>query len=130
MKAHSTFTNDGFEPETWHSHGGNEFGFIHITRTFSGDLAGTAKAELVTVQSGDDGSATYVAIDAIEGSLGGKTGGFALWHRGTVRPGGGEVDGAISPDSGTGELAGISGTGTIHVDGDGTHHLDLEYELG
>lgn len=127
--ATASFENDTFEEETWLSREGTDFGSIHITRSFTGDLVGTSKAELVTARMPGD-SAVYVAIDAISGSLGGKQGSFAIWHRGTVSEAGAETEGNIAPGSGTGELEGISGTGVISVDAGGNHTLALTYELG
>jgi hypothetical protein len=52
-----------------------------------------------------------------------------LEHHGTVSPAGAETAGSVVPDSGTGELIGLTGTARIAVDPDGTHRLLLDYEL-
>jgi hypothetical protein len=66
---------------------------------------------------------------ASAGVLEGREGSFVLQHRGVLSADGAEIDGAIVPGSGTGELEGITGQGAITVDDDGTHRLTLEYEL-
>jgi hypothetical protein len=128
-RATATFTNDTYEEEPWGSSDGAELGKIHITRSFSGDLEGQSEAELLTATM-PGGSAVYVAIDAISGSLGGKQGGFVFGHRGTVSETGASTEGEIAPGSGSGELKGIGGTGTISVDENENHTLALDYELG
>ena len=124
----AVFVNDTYETEPYDQGGEAEFARVHITRTFSGDLAGTARAELLTV-SAREGSAAYVALDAVSGRLAGREGSFVLEHHGVVSPAGAETAGVVVPDSGTGALEGLSGTARIAVDHDGTHRLLLEYEL-
>jgi Protein of unknown function (DUF3224) len=129
VQAASTFVNDSHDAETYDDRDGVSLGRIHITRTFRGDLEGTATAELLTAMTAS-GSAVYVAFDRIEGTLRGRRGSFVLHHRGIARPDGSFVnDGFVVADSATGELAGLQGTGTIAVAEDGTHHLTLDYEL-
>ena len=126
--AAAVFVNDSYETEPYVQGGAAEFARVHITRTFSGDLEGTARAELLTV-SPREGSAAYVALDAVSGRLAGRDGSFVLEHHGIVSAAGADTAGVIVPDSGTGELAGLTGTARIDVDSDGTHRLLLDYEL-
>jgi hypothetical protein len=99
-----------------------------IERSFHGDLEGEATAELLTATA-ENGTAVYLALDRIRGRLEGREGSFVLQHRGVLSAEGAEIDGAIVPGSGTGELRGITGHGSITVDDEGTHRLMLEYEL-
>ena len=124
----ATFVNDSYEAEPYEQGEGAEFARVHITRTFSGELEGTARAELLTVTT-PAGSAAYVALDAIDARLAGRTGSFVLEHHGTVSPAGADTAGSIVPDSATGQLEGLQGTARIDVDADGTHRLLLDYEL-
>jgi hypothetical protein len=127
-RAVSTFVNHLHEAETYDEREGATLGRIHIERRFQGDLEGEATAELLTATA-EDGTAVYLALDRISGRLDGKEGSFVLQHRGVLSADGAEVDGAIVPGSGTGELKGITGHGAITVDDEGTHRLTLEYEL-
>ncbi len=77
----------------------------------------------------ESGSAAYVALDRISGRLHGREGSFVLQHHGLVSAAGATTDGAIVPESGSGELRGLRGQARISVDEDGTHRLTLEYEL-
>ena len=127
-RADATFVNETYEAETYDDRGATALGKAHLTRRFEGDLEGEATAELLTAMT-EGGAAVYVALDRITGRLDGREGSFVLHHRGTVSPAGAVTDGAVVPDSGTGELRGLRGEGTITVDAHGTHRLTLEYEL-
>lgn len=127
-RADATFVNETYDAETYDDRDGTALGKIHITRRFAGDLEGEATAELLTAMT-ETGTAVYVALDRITGRLDGRSGSFVLHHRGTVSAEGAVTDGAIVPGSGTGELRGLRGEGTITVDEEGTHRLTLEYEL-
>jgi hypothetical protein len=100
---------------------------VHISRTFTGDLEGSSAAELLIAKS--EGGGGYVGHDRITGTLGGKTGSFVFQHTGLMGAEGVTNTGVIVPGTGTGELAGISGEGTMLADEDGNHTLTLEYEL-
>ena len=127
-RADATFVNETYDAETYDDRDGTALGKIHITRRFDGDLEGEATAELLTAMT-ETGTAVYVALDRITGRLDGRSGSFVLHHRGTVSAEGAVTDGAIVPGSGTAELRGLRGEGTITVDEEGTHRLTLEYEL-
>jgi hypothetical protein len=124
----STFVNHRHDAETYDDREGATLGRVHIERRFEGDLEGEATAELLTATA-ENGAAVYLALDRISGRLEGREGSFVLQHRGVLSADGAEIDGAIVPGSGTGELKGIIGKGAITVDEDGTHRLTLEYEL-
>ena len=126
-RAAATFVNDTYEEEPYDDREGTVLGRIHITRSFDGDLQGTATAELLTATT-ESGSAAYVAFDRITARLHARTGSFVLQHHGTISSAGSAIDGAVVPDSATGELRGLRGTGEISVQ-QGTHHLTLDYEL-
>ena len=127
-RAVATFRNDTYDEETYDSSEGTVLGRRHITRTFEGDITGHSTAELLTARS-PDGSAAYVAIDRIRGSVDGREGSFVLEHRGTVSAAGASTAGAVVPGSGTGELHGLAGEAEITVDEDGVHRLALDFTL-
>ena len=108
--------------------GGIATGRMGLKKTFSGGMSGTAVGTMLTAGA-PGGAMTYVAIDQFEGTVNGRKGGFILAHRGTMtKAGGGDLSIAISPDSGTGALAGIDGTLSIEISG-GVHRYDLAYTL-
>ena len=98
-----------------------------VRKEFSGDVAGTSEAQMVAAYTATPGSAGYVAIEHFTGSVGGKSGSFVLQHSGLMDRGEAALTVTIVPDSGTGELAGISGTLQIDIDA-GKHSYVLEYE--
>ena len=75
------------------------------------------------------GSAGYVAIERVSGTLGGKRGSFVLQHSGTMNRGAQELTISVVPDSGSGELAGLSGTMKIIIGPGGKHEYEFEYAL-
>jgi len=99
-----------------------------ITKEYHGDLEGSAKAQMLTAGSVASGSAGYVAIERVTGTLKGRTGSFTLQHSGTMSNRVTQLTVTIVPDSGTGELTGISGKMTINISG-GKHTYGLEYTL-
>jgi Protein of unknown function (DUF3224) len=124
----ASFSNDKYEEEQYGDHEGTKLGRVHIERSFSGELEATSTAELLTATA-PDGSAAYVAFDAIIGSLGGRSGTFVFEHHGTVSEQGSTTAGFVVPGSGTGELRNLRGEGEIRVDEEGGHQLWLAYQL-
>ena len=99
-----------------------------VRKEYSGDLVGKAEAQMVAAHTATPGSAGYVAIEHFTGSVGGKSGSFLLQHHGLMDRGEAALTVTIVPDSGTGELAGISGT--LEIDNAaGKHSCVLQYEL-
>lgn len=98
-------------------------------KTFTGDLEATSITEMLATRS-PTGGAGYVAMERVVGRLNERVGTFVLLHLGTI-DGTGEPVGhwVIVPGSGTGELSGVSGHAHIGADADGTHRLQLHYEI-
>jgi len=74
------------------------------------------------------GSAVYVAIERVTATLAGRSGSFVLHHRGIMNRGEPELSISVVPDSGSGELSGITGTLQILIE-EGKHRYDFEYSL-
>ncbi|MDP2772714.1 MAG: DUF3224 domain-containing protein [Nocardioides sp.] len=110
---------------------GSSFGLAHMVKTFEGDLTGRSITWFLGCLNEQTGAGTYAALEAVEGTLHGRRGAFNIVHaastHGTDRY---DEHVVIVPGSGTEELAGISGRGTLVVEDDGAHRLELEYELG
>jgi hypothetical protein len=83
---------------------------------------------MLTAMTGTEGSAGYVAMERVTGTLHGREGSFVLQHTGTMNRGAQQLSIAVVPDSGTGKLAGIAGTFAIRIE-DGRHYYDFEYSL-
>ena len=99
-----------------------------IEKKFSGDLEGVSAGQMLSAGTATTGSAGYVAIEKITGTLAGRNGTFILQHSGTMSHGMFQLSVTVVPDSGTGELTGITGQMAIII-ADGKHSYDLEYSL-
>lgn len=107
---------------------GSPLGRMTIDKQFHGDLEGTSKGEMLTAGTAIKNSAGYVAIERVTGTLNGKKGTFALQHNATMTRGEGKLNIIVVPDSGTGELTGLSGIMTIDIT-NGKHYYMFEYAL-
>jgi len=105
-----------------------ELGRMSIDKTFSGDLEATSKGEMLSGGSPASGSAGYVAMERVTGTLHGKTGSFTLQHSATMTPSAQQALITVVPASGTGELEGLTGSMQIDIE-DGQHFYTFEYEL-
>jgi hypothetical protein len=103
-------------------------GRMTIDKQFHGDLEGTSKGQMLTAMTETKGSAGYVAIERVTGTLKGLNGTFALQHTGSMNRGVPQLSVTVVPDSGTGQLVGLTGKMTINIV-DGKHSYDFEYTL-
>lgn len=99
-----------------------------LDKRFHGDLEGTSQGQMLAAQTAVQGSAGYVAIERVRGTVGGRTGTFVLQHSGQMDRGAAELVITVVPDSGTEGLAGIRGHVTILIQG-GAHSYDFAYSL-
>src|SRR5438445_2125876 len=113
-------TNDSSE--------GSPVGRMSIDKQIPGDLEGTSKGEMLTAATSVKGSGAYVAIERVTGSLHGRTGSFVLQHIGTMTRGVPKLSITVVPDSGTGQLAGVTGKFQVII-ADGKHSYEFDYSL-
>jgi hypothetical protein len=107
---------------------GSTLGRLTIDKQFHGDLEATAKGQMLTATADVKGSAGYVAIERITGTLHGRSGSFVLQHSGIMASGTAQQTVTVVPDSGTGRLVGLAGKMTGKI-ADGKHSYDFEYTL-
>jgi hypothetical protein len=124
----STFTNEVYEEEPYDDGESAKLARVHVERVFTGALTGSSTAELLTATT-PSGTAAYLAFDHVRGTLDGREGSFVLRHTGTVSKAGALTEASVVPGSATDALDGLAATGRIEVDDDGTHRLELDYEL-
>ena len=103
-------------------------GRMSLDKEFHGDLEGTGKGEMLAAMTAVEGSAAYSALEQVTGTLHGRSGTFVLQHTGVMDRGTPSLNITVVPDSGTGELAGLTGTMQIIVEG-GKHSYVFEYTL-
>lgn len=105
-------------------------GGMTLDKEFHGDLAATSKGMMLMASSSSEkGSAGYVAIEQVTGTLNGRRGTFYLQHNGIMTRGSGELNIAVIPDTGTDELTGLQGRLNITIGPDNEHSYDFEYSL-
>ena len=103
-------------------------GRMSIDKQFHGDLEASSQGQMMSAMTGVKGSAGYVALERVTGTLAGRKGSFVLQHSGTMDRGTPTLSVSIVPDSGTDELTGLTGTLTIII-ADGKHSYDFEYSI-
>ena len=116
-------------PETTTVEGsGTQLGRMLLHKRFSGDLEGTGEGQMLTAVSDTPGSAGYVAIERVVGTLHGRAGSFVFQHSGQMDHGAQQLSITVVPGSGSGELAGLAGRFTLRIE-NGQHLYDFEYTL-
>jgi hypothetical protein len=109
--------------------GGAAIGRMLLDKQIHGDLTATSKGTMLAAGTGAKGSSGgYVALEIVTGTLNGRTGTFILQHSATMNRGAPQLSITVVPDSGTGQLTGISGKMNINIV-DGKHSYDFEYTL-
>ena len=103
-------------------------GRMSLDKQFHGGLEATSRGQMLAAMTDVEGSAGYVAIERVKGTLGGRDGSFALQHSGTMTRGVPQLTITVVPDSGTEQLNGLAGRMTIDI-AEGKHSYDFEYTL-
>ena len=103
-------------------------GRMSLDKTFHGALSATSVGEMLAIHGGVAGSAGYVAMERVTGSLEGREGSFALQHRGVMDRGAPSLTITVVPDSGTGALAGLTGALGVEIT-EGKHFYSFDYTL-
>ena len=103
-------------------------GRMSLDKQFHGDMEGTSKGQMLAAQTAVKGSAGYVAMELVTATLHGRRGTFVLQHTGTMNRGQPQLSVTVVPDSGTGDLTGISGKLAILI-ANGRHSYEFDYSL-
>jgi hypothetical protein len=127
MNAKGPFDVKG-APQTDENIGDPTIGRMSLEKQYHGDLEATSKGQMLSAMTDVKGSAGYVAIERVRGTLHGRTGTFALQHNATMSGGNYYLNIVVVPDSGTGQLAGLAGKMNIIIT-DGKHSYDFDYTI-
>jgi len=125
MSTHATGT---FEVKLTPQQDGLAVGRLTIEKQYHGDLEGTSSGQMLAMNTSVQGSAGYVAMEQVSGTLQGRTGTFALQHSGTMNRGEPQLSVTVVPDSGTEQFAGISGKLNIII-AEGKHSYEFDYSI-
>ena len=112
--------------ETYNRTEGANLGRLSIDKQFHGDLEATSQGEMLSAMGANKGSAGYVAIERVSGKLADRSGSFVFQHSGTMTRGAPQLSVSVVPDSGSGELVGLSGTMAIII-AEGKHSYEFDY---
>lgn len=135
MHAAGTFTVAAFDPTdlspTPAIETGLAVGVSTMTKQFTGEVDGRSATLFTAAFDQVSGVGTYLAMESFEGRLGDRAGTVNFAHSATTLGDGGRAGDyfVIVPGSGTGDLAGITGSGGLTVDPDGTHRVWFDYDL-
>lgn len=108
--------------------GDSPIGRMLLDKQFHGDLEALSKGQMLAASTAVQGSAGYVALERVNGTLQGRRGTFVLQHNGLMDRGKPQLAIVVVPDSGTGQLEGLSGRMDIQIEA-GRHSYALEYTL-
>jgi len=106
--------------------GDSSLGGMTIAKQYHGDLDAIGRGQMLTAMTPIKGSAGYVAIERVTGTLHGRRGSFVLQHSGTMARGAQQLTITVVPDSGTEQLTGLAGKLTIKIS-EGKHFYNFEY---
>lgn len=107
---------------------GQQAGHFRFDKCFHGDLDATSVVHMLAVGTEVEGSAAYVAIERLSGTLQGRSGAFFMQHNGVMDRGAPSLSLTVVPDSATGDLTGLSGRMAIDIT-DGKHFYTFDYRL-
>jgi hypothetical protein len=110
------------------SQNGIQLARFTLDKTYEGELSANSQGEMLSAMTAVQGSAGYVAIEQVTGTLAGKQGSFVMQHYGTMNQGDSYLKLEVVPDSGSGDLAGLHGSMNIRIE-DGQHYYDFDYEI-
>ncbi len=107
---------------------GVTLGRMRLAKQFHGDLAAVGQGEMLTAITTVTGSAGYVAIERVTGTLHGRRGSFVFQHSAISNRGDQQLSITVVPDSGTEQLAGLAGAFSLKIV-DGKHFYTFDYSL-
>ncbi|MEF2266649.1 DUF3224 domain-containing protein [Janthinobacterium sp. LS2A] len=103
-------------------------GRLSLDKRYHGALEASAQGEMLSARASVSGSAGYVALERVEGTLDGRRGSFYLQHSGTMTRGAPALSVTVVPDTGTEQLQGLRGSLAIRIE-DGKHYYDFTYDI-
>jgi hypothetical protein len=127
--ANATFTVQGWDEQTFEERDPGKLTVASVQQAVTGDIEGSSEVRWVMAYTADD-AAEFVGVQSVTGSIGDRTGSFVLRSVGTFDGKTAAGDLTVVPDSGTGELAGISGTGSFTAPMGDEATITLDYQLG
>jgi hypothetical protein len=131
MKTHAkaTFALNAWDEKPYNEMNGlPKLTRVSVTKSYQGDLTGEGKLEYLMMYR-DDGSASFLGLERVVGSVGGRSGSFVLQHSGAFKGGIATVTLLVVPGSGTGDLRGLRGNGEFAVGHQQPYFMTLDYDF-
>ncbi len=128
-RATTTFAMKSWDEKPYaEMEGGRKLTRASVVYTYTGDIEGEGTVEYLMVY-GPNGSGHYVGLERVEGKVGGRSGSFVIQHTGTFEAHSVSDTWFITPESGTGDLQGLTGRGEFSISGQGPFPITFEYDL-
>ena len=99
-----------------------------VTKTLTGDIEGAGQVEYLMMYR-SDGTASFVGLERVTGKVGGRSGSFVLQRTGVFEGGLAKESYSVVPGSATGDLLGLTGSGSTSVGHGMEHPFELTSEL-
>ena len=127
IQASATFTLKSWDEKTYDEmDGAPKLTRVIATKSYQGDIKGEGKLEYLMMYR-TAGSASFIGLERVTGSVGGRSGSFVLQHKGTFEGGIAKVTLSVVPGSGTGDLRGMKGEGGFSVGHQPPYAMTLDY---
>jgi hypothetical protein len=127
--AKATFTLSSWDEKPYNEMQGEpKLTRVSVTKSYQGEIVGEGKLEYLMMYR-DDGSASFIGLERVVGSVGGRSGSFVLQHSGTFKGGIATVTLLVVPGSGTGDLRGLRGNGGFAVGHQPPYSMTLDYDF-
>lgn len=118
----------GWDEQAFHEADSARLTKAHFTNTFSGDIQGDGSADYLMAYPSDT-YASFVGLQRVDGSVGGRAGSFVLQATGVFEAGKAKAEWFVVPDSGTGDLKGLKGKGGYQSGDAGSAEVTLNYSF-
>jgi len=126
-QAKATFGIKSWDEKTYNEiEGAPKLTRVSATKSYQGDIEGEGKLEYLMMYR-TAGSASFMGLERVTGSVGGRSGSFVLQHSGTFEDGVAKVILSVVPGSGTGDLRGMSGEGGFNAGHQPPYAMTLDY---
>jgi len=126
--AKGTIHHNNWDEKPYHAAAPQKSTMATIDIVLDGDLEATAPTRFL-MQYPDAETCHYAGYMLVSGTLGGKAGSFILYETGVWSGGVARSNWQVVENSGTGDLKGITGTGSYAAQHDKTVHYELDYSL-
>ena len=126
-QAKVTFGLESWDEKTYNEiEGAPKLTRVSATKSYKGDIDGEGNLEYLMMYR-TASSASFIGLERVTGSIGGRSGSFVLQHSGTFEGGVAKVTLSVVPGSGTGDLRGMSGEGGFEAGHQPPYAMTLDY---